>query len=110
MFYFFYFLILLINLQLYLIILIFYYFFMEDKDKIIILFHPLNTLYSYNFSYVERSFHIKEYNILANELNKKNEEEKYEFVKSKLNLLPYIEKEVLEKYKEENLISTFTYI
>lgn len=109
MFYFFYFLILLINLQLYLIILIFYYFFMEDKDKIIILFHPLNTLYSYNFSYVERSFHIKEYNILANELNKKNEEEKYEFVKSKLNLLPYIEKEVLEKYKEENLISTFTY-
>ena len=82
---------------------------MEVKDNFVILFHPLNTLYSYNFSYLDRKIHEREFSLLYSELSRKNNDEKEEFLDSRLKILPYIKKEVFEKYKENNLISKFTY-
>ena len=82
---------------------------MEVKDNFVILFHPLNNLYSYNFSYLDRKFHEREFILLYNELCRKNNNEKEEFLNTRLKILPYIKNEVFEKYKENNLLSKFTY-
>ena len=74
---------------------------MEVKDNFVILFHPLNNLYSYNFSYLDRKFHEKEFSLLYNELNRKNDNEKEEFLNSRLKILPYIKNEVFEKINSD---------
>lgn len=84
---------------------------MEDsKKKFLILFHPLNTLYSYSFSYLERGRHIDEFNTIAKSIEGKSKEEQERTFKEKISILPYITKEVLEYYKEKKMIDCFRYL
>ena len=74
---------------------------MEATNKnFIILFHPLNTLYSYSFNYLERSRHIAEF--------AKSEQDNS--IKQKISILPYITKEVLDYYKEKSMLDCFRYL
>ena len=66
--------------------------------KFIILLNPLNTLFSYNFQYQSRINHIKLYNE-----NKEN-------LKEKLIILPYIENDVFDKYKEIGILDKIFYL
>ena len=69
------------------------------KNNFIILISPLNTLYTYNFEYIKRSSHLNYFNSLFNEKNKD----------IKLEILPYIEENVLKRYIEEKLIEYLYY-
>ena len=69
------------------------------KNNFIILIYPLNTLYTYNFEYIKRENHSKYSNLLFNE---KNQE-------TKLEILPYIEENVLKRSVDEKLIDYFYY-
>ena len=69
------------------------------KNNFIILIYPLNTLYTYNFEYIKRENHSKYSNLLFNE---KNQE-------TKLEILPYIEENVLKRSVDEKLIDYFHY-
>ena len=64
----------------------------------IILFNPLNTLFSYNFQYQSRINHIKIFN------------ENKEKLKEKLIFLPFIEKDVFNKYKEIGILDKIYYL
>ena len=69
------------------------------KNNFIILIYPLNTLYTYNFEYIKRENHSKYSNLLFNE---KNQE-------TKLEILQYIEENVLKRSVDEKLIDYFHY-
>ena len=71
---------------------------MEDNN-FIILISPLNTLYTYNFEYIKKDNHLKYFNLLFNE--KKTD--------IKLEILPYIEENVLRRNIEEKLINYLFY-
>ena len=71
----------------------------SQKTNFVILISPLNTLYSYNFEYIKRSNYSKYFNLLFNE--KKSD--------VKLEILPYIEENVLKRNVEEKLIEYFFY-
>ena len=69
------------------------------EDNFLILISPLNTLYTYNFEYIKRNKHSKYFNLLFNDQNKD----------IKLEILPYIEENVLKRNIEEKLIEYFFY-
>ena len=71
----------------------------SQKNNFVILISPLNTLYTYNFEYIKRSNYSKYFNLLFNE--KKPD--------VKLEILPYIEENVLKRNVEEKLIEYFFY-
>lgn len=71
----------------------------SQKNNFVILISPLNTLYTYNFEYIKRSNYSKYFNLLFNE--KKSD--------VKLEILPYIEENVLKKNIDEKLIEYFFY-
>ena len=71
----------------------------SQKNNFVILISPLNTLYTYNFEYIKRSNYSKYFNLLFNE--KKPD--------VKLEILPYIEENVLKRNIEEKLIEYFFY-
>ena len=71
----------------------------SQKNNFVILISPLNTLYTYNFEYIKRSNYSKYFNLLFNE--KKSE--------VKLEILPYIEENVLKRNIDEKLIEYFFY-
>lgn len=70
---------------------------MENTNNFILLFHPLNTLYSYDFLYTPRTKHIDKFK----ELSKNN---------TTLSLLPYITKEVLDYFRNNHIINHFKYL
>ena len=78
---------------------------MKDNDNnsqynnFIILISPLNTLYTYNFEYIKKSNHSKYFNLLFNE----------KALHVKLEILPYIEENVLKRNIEEKLINYLFY-
>ena len=78
---------------------------MKDNDNnsqynnFIILISPLNTLYTYNFEYIKKSNHSKYFNLLFNEKTSD----------VKLEILPYIEENVLKRNIEEKLINYLFY-
>ena len=69
------------------------------ENNFIILIYPLNTLYTYNFEYIKRENHSKYSNLLFNGKNKDK----------KLEILPYIEENVLKRNVDEKLIDYFHY-
>ena len=69
------------------------------KNNFIILISPLNTLYTYNFEFIKRGNHAKFFNLLFND--KKSD--------IKLEILPYIEDNVLKRNIDEKLIDYFYY-
>ena len=71
----------------------------EQQNNYIILINPLNTLYTYNFEYIKRSNHSKYFNLLFNDKNQN----------IKLELLPYIEENVLKRNIQLKLIDYFYY-
>ena len=71
----------------------------SQKNNFVILISPLNTLYTYNFEYIKRSNYSKYFNLLFNE--KKSD--------VKLEILPYIEENVLKRNIDEKLIEYFFY-
>ena len=71
----------------------------SQKNNFVILISPLNTLFTYNFEYIKRSNHSKYFNLLFNE--KKSD--------VKLEILPYIEENVLKRNVEEKLNEYFFY-
>jgi hypothetical protein len=71
----------------------------SQKNNFVILISPLNTLYTYNFEFIKRSNYSKYFNLLFNE--KKSD--------VKLEILPYIEENVLKRNIEEKLIEYFFY-
>ena len=71
----------------------------SQKNNIFILISPLNTLYTYNFEYIKRSNYSKYFDLLFKE--KKSD--------VKLEILPYIEENVLKRNVEEKLIENFFY-
>lgn len=81
-----------------------YSLFKMESEQLIILFHPLNTLLTFNCSYLERANHVETFNAL-----KEKAEEEFE-LKNTITLLPYIQKEVLEKYSKTSLIKHFKYL
>ena len=70
----------------------------NEENKLIIVFNPLNTLYSYDFEYLPRDQHVQKYNQYNN-----NE------IKQHISLLPFIEKEIIQRYTKEKIISYFRY-
>ena len=71
----------------------------SQNNNFVILISPLNTLYTYNFEYIKRSNYSKYFNLLFNE--KKSD--------VKLEILPYIEENVLKRNIDEKLIEYFFY-
>ena len=74
----------------------------KEKD-FIILISPLNTIYTYNFEYINKNNHALYYNQFFNNNNKEI------IINPKLEILPYIEENVFKKNIEENLIRYFHY-
>ena len=71
----------------------------SQNNNFIILISPLNTLYTYNFEYIKKSNHSKYFNLLFNE----------KALDVKLEILPYIEENVLKRNIEEKLINYLFY-
>ena len=71
----------------------------SQYNNFIILISPLNTLYTYNFEYIKKSNHSKYFNLLFNE----------KALDVKLEILPYIEENVLKRNIEEKLINYLFY-
>ena len=71
----------------------------SQYNNFIILISPLNTLYTYNFEYIKKSNHSKYFNLLFNE----------KASDLKLEILPYIEENVLKRNIEEKLINYLFY-
>ena len=71
----------------------------SQNNNFVILISPLNTLFTYNFEYIKRSNYSKYFNLLFNE--KKSD--------VKLEILPYIEENVLKRNIDEKLIEYFFY-
>ena len=71
----------------------------SQYNNFIILISPLNTLYTYNFEYIKKSNHSKYFNLLFNE----------KALHVKLEILPYIEENVLKRNIEEKLINYLFY-
>ena len=71
----------------------------QSEKHFIILISPTNTIYTYNFEYISKNIHKACYEELFNN-NKKD---------IKLEILPYIEENVLKKNKDENMIKYFYY-
>ena len=69
------------------------------ENNFIILISPLNTLYTYNFEFIKRNNHLKYFNLLFKD--KKTD--------TKLEILPYIEENVLKRNIDEKLIKYFYY-
>ena len=69
------------------------------ENNFIILISPLNTLYTYNFEFIKRNNHLKYFNLFF-------EEKKIDI---KLEILPYIEENVLKRNIDEKLIQYFYY-
>ena len=72
---------------------------MEKDFNFIILISPLNTLYTYNFEYIKKTNHLKYFKLLF--------EKKREGIK--LEILPYIEENVLKWSIDEKLIQYLYY-
>ena len=72
---------------------------MEKNNNFIILISPLNTLYTYNFEYIKRSNHSKYLKLFFQEKN----------AYTKIEILPYIEENVLKKNIDEKLIQYYHY-
>ena len=77
----------------------------QKNKNFIILISPLNTIYTYNFEYIKNNSHITYFNQLFIEKNKVTEIKK----DIKLEILPYIEENVFQKYIDENLIQYLYY-
>ena len=71
----------------------------KENYNLIILISPLNTLYTYNFEYIKRTNHSNYYKLFFDEKNKD----------TKLEILPYIEENVLKRNIDEKLIQYFYY-
>ena len=71
----------------------------KEQNNFIVLINPLNTLYTYNFEYIKRENHSKYFNLLFNDKNEN----------TKLEILPYIEENVLKRSIELKLIDYFYY-
>lgn len=71
----------------------------SQKNNFVILISPLNTLYTYNFEYIIRRNYSKYFNLLF----------KAQKPDAKLEILPYIEENVLKRNIEEKLIEYFFY-
>ena len=69
------------------------------ENNFIILISPLNTLYTYNFEYIKRSDHSKYLKLYFQEKN----------AYTKIEILPYIEENVLKRNIDEKLIKYFYY-
>lgn len=63
-----------------------------------IVFNPLNTIYTYDFSYTQRTNHQSKFKSFSSEE-----------IKTHLTILPYIIDDVFKKYTELGLISCFRY-
>ena len=71
----------------------------QGKKNLIILISPLNTIYTYNFEFINKTLQKKYFTELFNNHKKDTQ----------LEILPYIEENVLKKNIDENIIEYLYY-